>query len=235
MHSRQAAPAPADGRSTRWAGHREARRAELVEATLRALRRHGAGVGMTEVAAAAGTSKAVLYRHFADKDELYLAVCRRLAERLVGELRAAMSPATAPRDMVAAAVDGYLQLIEADPEVYRFVVRQPLDRPGGTDPVAGLVSLVGAEVTAVVAERLAAAGRDPAPASAWGHGIVGLVRAAADDWIEREPRMPRADLARCLTDLVWGGLAHALGEPAGGPGRARRPAPRPSRSRTEHR
>src|SRR4051794_23021189 len=127
-----------DGRSARWAGHRTARRAELVEATLRALRRHGAGVGIGEVAAVAGTSKTVLYRHFADREELYLAVCQRVAERLVDELRAAVGNARTPRGMLSGAIDAYLQLIERDPEVYRFVVRQPLERPIGRDPVAGL-------------------------------------------------------------------------------------------------
>ena len=55
-----AGPAP-DGRSTRWDQHRAARRRELVDATLRAIRQHGAGVGMDDIAAVAGTSKTVVY------------------------------------------------------------------------------------------------------------------------------------------------------------------------------
>ena len=56
-----------DGRSTRWDQHRAARRRELVEATLRAIREHGAAVGMDDIAAEAGTSKTVVYRHFTDR------------------------------------------------------------------------------------------------------------------------------------------------------------------------
>ena len=52
-------PSP-DGRSTRWDQHRATRRRELVEATLRAIRRHGAGVGMDEHAAMAGTSNTLI-------------------------------------------------------------------------------------------------------------------------------------------------------------------------------
>ena len=62
-----------DGRDTRWATHREQRRRELVEDTLRAIRKHGAGVGMDEIAAQAGTSKTVIYRHFGDRAGLIAA------------------------------------------------------------------------------------------------------------------------------------------------------------------
>ena len=199
-----------DGRSTRWAEHRAARRVELVEATIRALRRHGAGVGMDEVAAMAGTSKTVLYRHFTDKGQLYLAVCQHVTERLV-----AIAGGRSPREMLAAGIDGYLQLIEGDPEVYRFVVRQPLARPVGTDPVAGLTALVGEHVTAILAERLRATGRDPSLAPPWGHGIVGMVRAAADVWLEQPARTSRAELTARLTDLAWSGLSGVLADQPG--------------------
>jgi AcrR family transcriptional regulator len=38
---------------------------------IQAVRDHGAGVGMDQIAEAAGTSKAVFYRYFADKNDLY--------------------------------------------------------------------------------------------------------------------------------------------------------------------
>ena len=56
-----------DRRDSRWDEHRERLRRALVEAALAAVGRHGAGVGMDEIAAAAGTSKAGLYRHFSDR------------------------------------------------------------------------------------------------------------------------------------------------------------------------
>jgi hypothetical protein len=39
-----------------------------------------------------------------------------------------------------------------------------------------------------------------------------MVHAAADDWLEHEPRTSRAVLTRQLTDLAWGGLSGVLGE-----------------------
>ncbi|WP_369255826.1 TetR family transcriptional regulator [Geodermatophilus amargosae] len=196
-----------DRRDSRWDEHRRARREQLVDATVAAVGRHGAGVGMDEIAAEAGTSKTVVYRHFADRSELYVAVCNRVAARLTEELRAAMTRTDHPRGMVAAAVETYLAFLEADPELYRFVVAHPfLDRPVDADPVGSLSDLVGAEAATLVALALERAGRDPSAAAPWGHGLVGLVRAAADWWLRSERPMPRADLAAHLTELAWAGL-----------------------------
>src|SRR3954453_6610822 len=125
-----------DRRDSRWDEHRAQRRRELVDATLAAVGKHGAGVGMDEIAAEAGTSKTAVYRHFADRTELHLAVCNRVASQLLPKLRAAIESSGRPRDMVAAAIETYLAFLEADPELYRFVVHpQGLDRPAGHDPI----------------------------------------------------------------------------------------------------
>src|SRR3954467_6374940 len=93
-------------RGARWDEHRRARRAQLVEATLAAVGKHGAGVGMDEIAAEAGTSKTVVYRHFTDRSELYVAVCNRVASQLLPKLRAAIETGSShPRPMVDAALD----------------------------------------------------------------------------------------------------------------------------------
>lgn len=214
-----------DRRASRWDAHRRTRRAELTDAALLAIRTHGAAVGMDEVAARAGTSKTVVYRHFGDRTELYVAVCARVAEVLVGQIRAAVDHAGGPRAQIAAGIEAYLRLIEHDPEVYRFVVHRPLvDRalttlpgsaaPGSGDPVADLVSLVGDQAAAVIAAQIARTGGDPAAAVPWGHGVVGMVRAAADNWLARPGSMTRAQLAAHLTDLAWAGLSRVVVTPA---------------------
>jgi len=197
-----------DRRDSRWDDHRRERREQLVQATLEAIGRHGAGVGMEEIAAAAGTSKTVVYRHFSDRSELYVAVCNRVAAQLLPKLRSTIEGGTGqPRDMVAAAIDTYLAFIEADPELYRFVVHShALDRPA-SDPIDNLSDLVGQQVAAAISVTLHQAGRDPAAAAPWGHGVVGLVRSAADWWLRAERPMLRSELAAHLTDLAWAGLS----------------------------
>ena len=197
-----------DRRDSRWDEHRRVRREQLVDATIAAVGRHGAGVGMEEIATAAGTSKAVVYRHFADRSELHVAVCARVAANLTDRLREAMDTTTDPRQMLTAAVETYLAFLEADLELYRFVVQgPPVGHPADSDPIANLSSLVGNQAAALVAVVLEQAGRDPAAALPWGHGLVGLVRSAADWWLQADRPMPRVELAAHLTDLTWAGLS----------------------------
>jgi AcrR family transcriptional regulator len=195
-----------DRRDSRWDDHRRARRQEIVDATIAAVGKHGPGVGMDEIATEAGTSKTVVYRHFADRAELYVAVCNRVASQLLPKLRAAMESNSHPRDMVAAAIDTYLAFLEVDPELYRFVVHQSSDRPA-SDPINTLSDLVGEQAGAAIAVALQQAGGDPAAAAPWGHGVVGMVRSAADWWLRAEHPMLRTDLAAHLTDLAWAGLS----------------------------
>lgn len=209
-----------DGRSTRWDEHRQRRREELVDATLRAIRQHGAAVGMDDIAAAAATSKTVFYRHFTDRAGLYAAVAARVDALILRDVTAALGgtdlgaaggpDGAAPRRLIAAAIDSYLQLVERDPEVYRFVVGAPLlDRPTGGDPAGPVTSHIAEQMAAVLAPALAAAGRDTTAAAVWGPGLVGMVRAAADQWLATPDPMPRERLAEHLTDLAWGGLSSA--------------------------
>jgi len=213
---------PTDGRSTRWDEHRATRRRELVEATLRAIRQHGAGVGMDEIAAVAGTSKTVVYRHFADRAGLYAAVAESVDARIVRDLTAALGAAdrdlstveSSPRDLVAAAIDAYLGLVERDPEVYRFIVNAPLlDAPGG-DPARVVTNHIAEQMAHVLARAMAAADLDTTAAPVWGAGLVGMVRAAADQWLADPRGLSRRQLTDHLTDLAWGGLSPAWPSPS---------------------
>src|SRR5205823_951943 len=194
-----------DGRTRRWEGYRDARRAELVDATIRAIRRHGATVGMEDIAAEAGTSKAGIYRHFSDKDDLYVAVGSRIAADLVADITAALASEAHPRRALAAAIDAYLSVIESDPEPYRFIVHRPLvDRTDTPDPMADYTAVVATYAADLIGEGLRGAGLDGAPAELWGHAVVGYVRAAGDWWMDH-PSISRPALTEYLTALVWGG------------------------------
>ncbi len=218
-----AAAAPAttrDGRDSRWERHREERRAALVDATIRAIRTHGAGVGMDDIAAEAGTSKTVIYRHFDDKAGLYRAVAERIDGRVVGNVGAALSRSSAPtadtRELVESTVEAYLALVESDTEVYRFVVNRPLvDRPLADDPVGGTVDQVTDQLTRLLLDSLRASTTDPTRARTWAIALVGSVRAVADDWLAtpESERAPRSSVVDSLTELAWRGLAPVLTSP----------------------
>ncbi len=206
-----------DRRDSRWDEHRRARREQLIDATLTAISRHGADVGMEEIAAEAGTSKTVLYRHFADRGQLHLAVSARVADGLLPRLGRAAGSNNDPRQIVAAVIDTYLAFVDADPELYRFVVHGfpqaqfgqhvPFDT---TNPIGSLSDVVSNRAAAIISDLLSQAGRNTAAAGPWGHGLVGLVRSAADWWLRTDRPMPRTELAAHLTDLAWSGLSAVM-------------------------
>ena len=170
---------------------------------------------MDEIAAEAGTSKTVIYRHFEDKAGLYRAVAARIDQRVVRKVGASLAAAAAPggdlRELIASTVDAYLSLVESDAEVYRFVVRRPLvERPLTVDPVEETASQVVAQLTRVLASSLEGADRDPRSARVWALALVGSVQAVADDWLRSTERQSRARVVTALTELVWDGLAGAL-------------------------
>ncbi|MEO7423361.1 MAG: TetR/AcrR family transcriptional regulator [Ornithinibacter sp.] len=223
-------PGP-DGRRSRWDEHRLARRDELVDATLRAIRLHGAGVGMDDIAATAGTSKTVVYRHFTDRAGLYTAVAERVDATIIRGLTRAAEGAHPPggsvraRSVIHQAVAAYLELVEEDPEVYRFIVNAPIvpaGEPSGRDVAAGMTDRISAHVAGLVEAGLTDRARgfqplDPVrPQRLWGVALVGMVRASADAWLAAggaASGTTRENLAQDLATLAWDGLSTlAIGE-----------------------
>jgi AcrR family transcriptional regulator len=197
-----------DRRSDRWREHREARRAELIAGVIAAVREHGASLGMDEIAAASGVAKPVYYRYFADKADLHLAVGQVIGETVVGAVVAALAQHRDPHDTLRAGIDAYLRTIEADPELYRFVLHQPRPGKSGT-AVEDYATVIGVRASQIIAEQLRRGGLDTGPAEPWGFGVVGLVRSAVDRWLDQQQVMSREALVDYLTQLLWGGLSSA--------------------------
>lgn len=195
-----------DGRSKRWAGHREQRRAELVASAIEAIREHGPDLGMDAFARHAGVSKPVLYRYFTDKSKLWLAVGQEAAAMLIADIVPAVAAVRAERDVVNAAIDAYLAYIENDQHLYRFVVH-PSGIERGTDLVAEVVDTLATNLARIVGDRLRDVGLDTGPALPWAWGIVGYVQSAGDWWLRQGQPISRPALSEYLTSLLWGGIA----------------------------
>ena len=195
-----------DGRRARWAQHREQRREELVDAAIEAIRRLGSDVGMDALAAGAGISKPVLYRYFADRSQLRLAIGQRLTAGLVDGVRPALAQVRGERAAVATAVDVYLRLIEAEPELYRFVANRPGGR-GERDVVNDTADTISSALASVIGDRLRDLGLDAGPAVPWAYGLVGCLRAVGDWWLRHQQPMSRDALTEYVTTLLWGGIA----------------------------
>ena len=206
-----------DGRKGRWAGHREQRRSELTAAAIEAIRALGPEVGMDAIAAHAGISKPVLYRYFADKSELWLAVGQESAAMVLAAIVPAVAEVREERQAIAAAVDAYLAHIAADTNLYKFVVHQP-DIARHRDVVADVVDTVASGLARILGDRLRARGLDSGAALPWAYGVVGYVQAVGDWWLRQQQPIGREALGDYLTTFLWGGVSgirHAADIPGG--------------------
>jgi AcrR family transcriptional regulator len=158
---------------------------------------------MDQIAAAAGTSKPVIYRYFSDKNELYRAVGRRVIARIVTALQS-VPPEPDPRALMLASIDAYLQLLDDHPQLFRFVTQNRLFG----DPTSVEFNNPVAEVlTFGLGEQLRRIGLDPAGARPWGAAVVGFIRSASLWWLDHRDAMTRAELTEYLGALLWGGGA----------------------------
>ncbi|WP_454850817.1 TetR/AcrR family transcriptional regulator [Promicromonospora soli] len=229
-----------DGRSTRWDDHRTARRAELVRAARKAVHRLGPAVSMDEIAAAAGTSKSIVYRYFDDKAGLRLAVAETVVMQMHDTLRAAAQGADSPEMALREMVRVYLEMIESSPNVYWFVTRTAIGgnepapvesgRRGRRAPAAEEVAdaavptapvdlhPLGAYLDSVielVAEPFArATDVTPADAAAWAAGAVGFVRGSGEWWLGHRnveaSPLTREELTERVSLWLWTGPVGVL-------------------------
>jgi AcrR family transcriptional regulator len=201
---------PRQGRRVNAAStlRREARRLEFLEAAIEVIRAEGPGASMDQVAAKIGVTKPVVYRYFGDRNGMYRMVAERYCGELRNKFRGAMSTTTDLRAVVVVAVDAYLELVERDPQVHRFLVQPQPGRGGERPAVAPFTEHVAAEVVEALRLRLEAAALDPAVAEPWGHALVGMVQAAASWWGEHRGQ-PRTRLVEQLVTLLWVGLGGA--------------------------
>ncbi|HEX5401219.1 MAG TPA: TetR/AcrR family transcriptional regulator [Pseudonocardiaceae bacterium] len=198
----------ADARKERWRAHREGRREEFVEATIRAVARYGPDAGMDEIAAEAGVTKPVLYRHFADKADLYLAVGNRATDILMSSIVPALAEDAPIFERIRRAVGCYVGFVDDYRELYRFLVLRP--NPTKRDLVQEDKSKIAEVLTELLAAYLTLFRMDPVVAGPSAHGIVGLVQGAVEWWLDHPGEMTRQQLTDHLTTLIWHGIDGVL-------------------------
>jgi AcrR family transcriptional regulator len=196
-----------DGRTAATPGRDPRRRRALLEAADRIILREGPDVSMASIAAEAGISKPILYRHFGDRSGLYQALAERHTRVLVDAVRAAFLRPGEMRARSRAAIDTYLAAIAANRHLYGFLVHRAGTEDTAThSAMSTLIRGLGGEI----AEILLGEGRleDRVRAHVWGHATVGMVQAAGEWWLDH-PGVPRETVVDSIVDLILDGLPAA--------------------------
>ncbi|MET8159633.1 TetR family transcriptional regulator [Sphaerisporangium sp. NPDC005289] len=190
------------------------RRRALLDAADRVIRREGPHASMAAIAAEAGITKPILYRHFGDKSGLYQALADRHVRSVVKLLRPRFAKAGAGlRVRARATIETYLDMISANLDLYRFLFH----RAGAEDSrththMAAIVRNLGEELGAVIAADGTVA--DPVRAQILGHAFVGMVQTTGDWWLEH-PEVDRSQVVDTLTTAVLATLTSTFREPSG--------------------
>jgi AcrR family transcriptional regulator len=195
-----AVPVTEAGRTRRDPG----RRRELLDAADRIILREGPEVSMASIAAEAGISKPILYRHFGDKSGLYQALAQRHVQALMDAVRASFARPGEVRDRARAAIGTYLTAIAANRHLYRFLVHRAGAEDAAThSAMSTLIRDLGGEL----AEILLGEGRlhDPIRGHIWGHAAVGMVQAAGEWWLDHSS-VPRETVVDSIVELILDGL-----------------------------
>lgn len=201
-------PVKGDGRSRRWQAHRTARRAEFVEAAVRAVEAVGPDASIADIAREAGVSKPVLYRYFADKAELHAEVGRWGAELVLDRVvTAVLAPATA-RARIDAGVAAYLDTIAEHPQTFLLLSTQ---HAGSADPLADGKQRAATKLARIIGSGLRQLGVDSAGAEPWAFGMVGMAVSVGQWWLDRRT-MSRAAVADYLSGFIWHALSGAADE-----------------------
>jgi AcrR family transcriptional regulator len=182
-----------------------ARRAALLDAADRVITATGPAATMTEIAAEAGITKPILYRHFKDKAHLYRSLADRYVSYVVEDLRAGRSMPGAPRDRAREVIDTYLRFVEANPQIYRFLMQCPDHVSGAPTVVSAFLRRIGNEIGDLLRAEFGLAGEDVRVAKAWGQAVAGMLSVASDWWLV-EQAMPREQFVDRLVALLWDGL-----------------------------
>jgi AcrR family transcriptional regulator len=112
-----ASPAPeTDGRRKAAAARRRAREAEIIAATRTLFDTRGVGeVQIEHIARAVGINRAIVYRHFTGKEELFALTLVGYLDELRAEMGAAADAAGTPRERLAAIVRSFVDYGLAHP------------------------------------------------------------------------------------------------------------------------
>jgi len=176
------------------------RRELIVRAALRLFGRHGyAATRLDDVAAAAGVTKPMVYRHFESKKDLYMALLRRHEADLptfIERASAHIGPGSSPEALIAASLDGWLDYVEENSYSWLVIFR---DKTGDQE-IEQARKRVNDSAVQVLAGFIAASAPRLAPdlveprAAFLSNGLAGLVL-----WWIDHPRVPRKTVQATAT------------------------------------
>lgn len=191
--------APISGQAARWAGQRERRREQFVDAALATIADEGPGATMEQIAARAGVARTRIYRHFTDLADVENAISSRVGALIVAELDPAWRIQGSARQIISGIIGAHAGWLTANADIYRYL----LAHPGGDDGLFGVRRTVAGHLTGLISGYFGIVGVRPEVSEAMAFGLVGLVESVTTLWLERPGPLDTGALTALLTGWVW--------------------------------
>ncbi len=207
----KAASQAVDGRTARWSGQRDKRRAEFVEAALEAIVQYGPQASIEQVADHVGVTRTKLYRYFDSAADLHHSVARRVSDMLTAKQTLVWNGPVSPMQVVRSTVSMHVRWRMEHPNLYEYLSRHPLsDDADGVSAINDVNNTVAANLGEVIASFYRTLGLDERPALPLSIGAVGFVESAVTHWLKDPAALPRREFTTQLAEWMWSLLNSAL-------------------------
>ena len=180
---------------------RARRREQILAAATEAFARSGfAATGLDDIAAEAGISRVVLYRHFDSKTDLYQAVLDRMCARLDAHV------ADPAGEFTDASIDGLLEAAAGSPAGFRLLFQHALREPEFSERIEKFR----ADITAAAYLQIAALVPDEGLAR-WAAQLAPVVAIeAVTAWLDTgqpDPARAAARVRQAVTGVIGAAVA----------------------------
>lgn len=183
-------------------------RAEILDAAERLLLAAGGddALSIRDVADAVGVTPPSIYRHFASKDELVLAVSEQQFAKLNDLMTESVKGAETALDELKARGEAYIRFGVEHPEAYVVMFMRPIKTANEPsvhlhNEPAAFAALVEAVERAMASGALRADDAHHAAQVIWAtvHGLTSL--------LITQPKFPRADRRKLIDDVLFAAVA----------------------------
>ncbi|WP_320671161.1 TetR/AcrR family transcriptional regulator [Patulibacter defluvii] len=206
---RTAAPIASVGGHPNGQVPRALREEQLLDTALSVFAEQGyEATSIVDIAAAAGITRPVVYKHYGSKDGIYLACLRRARQQLEQQLAEAIDPDDDAEGQLRAGIDAYFRFVEDNGREWDvlFGNGMPVSGPAA-DGALELRQTTASVIGALLAQT--APGIDAQSIDAFAQGLNGSGVELAR-WWRRNPHLTREQVVEYHLTFAWAGLGSVV-------------------------
>jgi AcrR family transcriptional regulator len=207
------------GYQARWEEHNSARELMILRAAVELIEETppGTHIPVQRIAKRAGLAKSVVYRRFADRDDLDHRIRSYLVDDFAGTLAAKLDISDGSvEEILRRSVDTVAGWMSEHPRLHDFMGQGPThDDRAGADAVTSLRGRIAVRAREIIGAFLGTFDLDDRGLESLPLAIVTMVEGMLTEWVrEPAPRRPRPEVVAEIAAYAWfmlDGAARSLG------------------------